>query len=577
MSRPETDPTLAKADKLYESGLFKEALQIYQSLARSNVAAQYKIGLMYKTGIGLRKDPHQAFYWFLMAANKSNPKAQTEVAKKYYTGEGTKLNKDEAAKYIKLAADQGDEEAKDLVGTYSQEASAEAKDKPPEGTSDVKTIELPPISLKLDLPATEETTEAIQLKPKESEYDILPPRKAAPKEFIFPPKPPRPKKPKKVMVVRAKHSFKGLDTSEMNFSKGDLITILSQEGDWWVGLLNGVQALVPSNYVEFIEESSVQSITIPSTESLPKVLSPTPKKLKSSLVKYDKSINTNAKRQFNTSPQHSPQNSITKSSSPHHSPQNSTSNTEAIKTLPPAPQSQPQQTQVPPQSPKLKRKSPQSQQSPHNQGTVELYQTQIKELETNRHQRDEIIKLLRREIDLLKIKVQSQQDIKKIEDNYNRKLKDLRRQLSQVKDKVQPNPTEDLKKLKEQLETVKKQKEEIEEKNKELGINKKQKEEIVLLQQVKMNELQVSIKVNQENGKLLSMQDERIKQQAEIIDQLKENLSKTQVTSAPTQPYEIQELEADLNDLASQSTQQSEQVKKTFRTEPKVDARDFSI
>ena len=42
----------------------------------------------------------------------------------------------------------------------------------------------------------------------------------------------------------------GID--ELTMKEGDIIVILSKEGDWWIGELNGKTGQFPSNYVTLL-------------------------------------------------------------------------------------------------------------------------------------------------------------------------------------------------------------------------------------------------------------------------------------------------------------------------------------
>lgn len=45
------------------------------------------------------------------------------------------------------------------------------------------------------------------------------------------------------------YTFKAEDSNELAFNKGDRITVLSKQGDWWEGELNGKRGIFPANYV----------------------------------------------------------------------------------------------------------------------------------------------------------------------------------------------------------------------------------------------------------------------------------------------------------------------------------------
>jgi len=56
----------------------------------------------------------------------------------------------------------------------------------------------------------------------------------------------------------------GQDTDDLSFSAGDIIEIVAETNDaWWMGKVNGKQALFPSNYVEKIDASTTGSTPTP--------------------------------------------------------------------------------------------------------------------------------------------------------------------------------------------------------------------------------------------------------------------------------------------------------------------------
>lgn len=54
--------------------------------------------------------------------------------------------------------------------------------------------------------------------------------------------------PKKEIAVGL-YTFKAEDNTELPFNKGDRITVLSKQGEWWEGELNGKRGMFPANYV----------------------------------------------------------------------------------------------------------------------------------------------------------------------------------------------------------------------------------------------------------------------------------------------------------------------------------------
>lgn len=51
-------------------------------------------------------------------------------------------------------------------------------------------------------------------------------------------------------TARALFNFQGEDATELTFKKGDTITVLSKQGEWWEGELDGRCGLFPANYVQ---------------------------------------------------------------------------------------------------------------------------------------------------------------------------------------------------------------------------------------------------------------------------------------------------------------------------------------
>jgi len=48
------------------------------------------------------------------------------------------------------------------------------------------------------------------------------------------------------------YQFDAANDQELSFKTGDILTILSQNGDWWQAGLNGKFGLIPGNYVEIV-------------------------------------------------------------------------------------------------------------------------------------------------------------------------------------------------------------------------------------------------------------------------------------------------------------------------------------
>ena len=57
--------------------------------------------------------------------------------------------------------------------------------------------------------------------------------------------------------AHALYSFVGQKSGDLSFSAGQIITIFTQQGNWWSGQVNGVQGSFPSNYVKLITEEAI--------------------------------------------------------------------------------------------------------------------------------------------------------------------------------------------------------------------------------------------------------------------------------------------------------------------------------
>ena len=83
-----------------------------EALKKENPEALYLMGLMYRTGDGVEKDPGLALDWLKKAADKGHPEAMYTIGTVYRTGDGVAANPALAAKWLKKAANAGYQEAK---------------------------------------------------------------------------------------------------------------------------------------------------------------------------------------------------------------------------------------------------------------------------------------------------------------------------------------------------------------------------------------------------------------------------------------------------------------------------------
>lgn len=77
----------------------------------NNLVSQFNLGVMYCSGLGVKKDDEEAFYWFLRSAENGYEKAQTIVAKYLIDGSSVERNYIKALHWLRLAMSQGNAEA----------------------------------------------------------------------------------------------------------------------------------------------------------------------------------------------------------------------------------------------------------------------------------------------------------------------------------------------------------------------------------------------------------------------------------------------------------------------------------
>lgn len=117
-------PIKAQSIGTFEDGLraydrkdYLKALQIWLPLAQNNdLAAQRNIAHIFRYGLGVEKDPKEAFEWYLEAADRGLSRAQANVADMYLKGEGVNKDSYKAAVYFNRAAVAGHVIAQHYMG-----------------------------------------------------------------------------------------------------------------------------------------------------------------------------------------------------------------------------------------------------------------------------------------------------------------------------------------------------------------------------------------------------------------------------------------------------------------------------
>ena len=107
---------------MYRSGLgveqnYKEAVKWYQKSAdQGNATAQNNLGFMYQYGYGVTQDYKEALKWYLKSANQEYAIAQNNLGDLYYNGYGVTKDYKEAIKWFQKSAEQGNASAQNNMG-----------------------------------------------------------------------------------------------------------------------------------------------------------------------------------------------------------------------------------------------------------------------------------------------------------------------------------------------------------------------------------------------------------------------------------------------------------------------------
>lgn len=103
---------------MYDSGIgvpqdHKEAMEWYLKAAQQGHAnSQYNLGVMYDEGIGVSQDDNEAVEWYLEASKQGHAKAQNNLGNMLHDGRGVTQSYEVAYAWYFLAAANGNEMAK---------------------------------------------------------------------------------------------------------------------------------------------------------------------------------------------------------------------------------------------------------------------------------------------------------------------------------------------------------------------------------------------------------------------------------------------------------------------------------
>jgi TPR repeat protein len=90
--------------KLYQQGKYDQVAKDLEPLAKGgHRGAQELIGIMYRSGQGVPKDPKKAYDYLAEAANANRPLAQYHIGTMYFTGEGVQTDTIMALMWLQIA------------------------------------------------------------------------------------------------------------------------------------------------------------------------------------------------------------------------------------------------------------------------------------------------------------------------------------------------------------------------------------------------------------------------------------------------------------------------------------------
>jgi len=107
------DPAIGEARMAVRMKDFERAVAIWrEAAARGNPEAAYRLGVAYRSGLGVAKDNEEATKWFKLGAEGGDPGAQFALGSFYQDGIVVPQDRDEAIRLFGLAARSGSREAK---------------------------------------------------------------------------------------------------------------------------------------------------------------------------------------------------------------------------------------------------------------------------------------------------------------------------------------------------------------------------------------------------------------------------------------------------------------------------------
>ena len=99
---------LEDANAAHERGDDETAIRLIRPLAdQGNAIAEFDLGMMYDSGLGVPQDYAEAAKWYRRAGDQGYAEAQLSLGVRYHWGRGVPQDDAEAMKWYRLAASQG--------------------------------------------------------------------------------------------------------------------------------------------------------------------------------------------------------------------------------------------------------------------------------------------------------------------------------------------------------------------------------------------------------------------------------------------------------------------------------------
>lgn len=88
-----------------DTGKYSDAFKWYKKTAKNNITyAQFKLGALYRAGVGTKQNLERAKYWYTLAANTGSADAQNDLGAMYEHGIGLSRDLAKAFKWYEMAA-----------------------------------------------------------------------------------------------------------------------------------------------------------------------------------------------------------------------------------------------------------------------------------------------------------------------------------------------------------------------------------------------------------------------------------------------------------------------------------------